>query len=355
MKSNFLCGLSCWHPSWLQRFATPRSFIMVYGFLGTVQAMAYIYFVITLTTLEKRFKIPSSTTGIILSGNEISQILLSLILSYVGGYRNRPRWIAWGVVFCALSCFILATPHFIFGAGDAALQLTKEYVDQEQMELDAILKSQNLTVIVKTTNRLCMDKFSPKECHDIISMVPMVLIFLSQFVLGIGNTLYYSLGQTYLDDNTKKTNTPLMLAYASSLRTFGPVVGFALGYFALKIYIDPSKTPIIDSSDPRWLGAWWLGWIILGIAMLFFAALIGLFPKDLPIAQNKVDHKRPISQMPIFMMNDAEATAKEKNPLGKSSSITEKNNNGISKPETVPGPVGDFPKLKVRNHNNIIF
>lgn len=63
MKSNYMCGLSCWHPAWLQRFATSRSFIMVYGFLGTTQAMAYIYFVITLTTLEKRFKIPSSTTG----------------------------------------------------------------------------------------------------------------------------------------------------------------------------------------------------------------------------------------------------------------------------------------------------
>lgn len=29
-------------------------------------------------------------------------------------------------------------------------------------------------------------------------------------------------------------------------------------------------------------GAWWLGWIILGFAMLFFAGLIGMFPKHLP-------------------------------------------------------------------------
>lgn len=65
--------------------------------------------------------------GIILSGNEISQIMLSMILSYAGGQRNRPRWIAWGTVFCSLSCFILAAPHFIFGAGDELLQLTQEY------------------------------------------------------------------------------------------------------------------------------------------------------------------------------------------------------------------------------------
>lgn len=105
---------------------------------------------------------------------------------------------------------------------------------------------------------------------------------MSQFVLGIGNTLYYSLGQSYLDDNTKKSNTPLVLAYALSLRMFGPAIGFLLGYVSLNIYIDPTKTPLIDSKDPRWLGAWWLGWILLGVVMLVFAFLIGMFPKELP-------------------------------------------------------------------------
>ncbi|XP_049283099.1 solute carrier organic anion transporter family member 74D [Anopheles funestus] len=351
MKSNQLCGISCWHPAWLQRFATPRSFIMVYGFLGTVQAMAYIYFVITLTTLEKRFKIPSSTTGIILSGNEISQILLSLILSYVGGHRNRPRWIAWGVVFCALSCFILALPHFIYGAGDEALQLTKEYIREREEDEARIRTHQNYTFMVKSTNRLCLDASSPKECLETISVVPLVLIFLSQFVLGIGNTLYYSLGQTYLDDNTKKTNTPLMLAYASSLRTFGPVVGFALGYFALKIYIDPTKTPIIDSSDPRWLGAWWLGWILLGVAMIIFAFLIGMFPKEIPKKPKSVESntKRPHSTVPVILMNDAEAFGKEKESLSKRQQRTVSENASEFAESIVEFPqLKDFPVALIR-------
>ncbi|XP_052896368.1 solute carrier organic anion transporter family member 74D [Anopheles moucheti] len=351
MKSNQLCGISCWHPAWLQRFATPRSFIMVYGFLGTVQAMAYIYFVITLTTLEKRFKIPSSTTGIILSGNEISQILLSLILSYVGGHRNRPRWIAWGVVFCALSCFILALPHFIYGAGDEALQLTKEYIREREEDEARIRSHQNYTIMVKSTNRLCLDTSSPKECLETISVVPLILIFLSQFVLGIGNTLYYSLGQTYLDDNTKKTNTPLMLAYASSLRTFGPVVGFALGYFALKIYIDPTKTPIIDSSDPRWLGAWWLGWILLGVAMIIFAILIGMFPKEIPKKSKSVESNktRPHSTVPVILMNDAEAFGKEKESLSKRQQRTVSENASEFAESIVEFPqLKDFPLALMR-------
>lgn len=35
------------------------------------------------------------------------------------------------------------------------------------------------------------------------------------------------------------------------------------------------------------LGAWWLGWIILGVVTLLFAILIGLFPKYLPKKMEK--------------------------------------------------------------------
>lgn len=60
---HYLCGLANWHPAWLQKYATTKTFMYVYGLLGTIQAMSYMYFIVTLTTLEKRFKIPSQTTG----------------------------------------------------------------------------------------------------------------------------------------------------------------------------------------------------------------------------------------------------------------------------------------------------
>ena len=34
----------------------------------------------------------------------------------------------------------------------------------------------------------------------------------------------------------------------------------------------------------RWLGAWWLGWIILAILLFLFASILALFPKTLPRA-----------------------------------------------------------------------
>lgn len=181
-------------------------------------------------------------------------------------------------------------------------------------------------------NQLCRasDKAaSDCETIEIFSYVPLILIFLSQFVLGIGNTLYYSLGQSYLDDNTKKGNTPLVLAFALSLRMFGPMLGFFLAYLMLNIYIDPTKTPLIDSTDPRWLGAWWLGWVFLGTAMLVFAVLIGMFPKALP---KKCPEK--------IQQSEKELEATKESALGTIRSSR------LSLNGEVIGSVSDVPKLK---------
>ncbi|PNF14783.1 hypothetical protein B7P43_G07610 [Cryptotermes secundus] len=269
------CGLGpCFRPVWLRKYATPRCFLLVYGLLGTIQAMAYIYFVATLTTLEKRFKIPSKTTGIVMSGNEISQIVLSLTLSYYGGQGNRPLWIAWGVAFSGLSCYILVLPHMVYGPGKNALALTEEYFDTHFYNMTSEVRDDSLAV--------CSATSYDKTCEEMASIMPLVLIFLSQFVLGIGSTLYYALGQPYLDDNSKKTQTPMLLGCVLALRTLGPAMGFALGSGCLNVYIDPSVTPVITKRDPRWLGAWWLGWIILGTTMLMFSFIIALFPRQLP-------------------------------------------------------------------------
>lgn len=120
------------------------------------------------------------------------------------------------------------------------------------------------------------------QITEIFSYFPLVLIFFAQFALGIGTALHFSLGQSYLDDNVKMKDSPLLQSYALSMRMFGPVLGYYLGFFTLNIYVDPSKTPIIMSKDPRWVGAWWLGWIFLSILLLIFSVLIALFPRKLP-------------------------------------------------------------------------
>lgn len=146
-----------------------------------------------------------SFKGVLLSGNEISQIL-SVILIYYGGSGHRPRWIAIGVAFSALSCLVLALPHFIYGPGQEALALTHEYVNSSILSTEVIEKK-HLPIC---SNFPRTDSCDQKDLSN-TSIFPKLLVFFSQFILGIGTTLYYGLGQTYMDDNTKKKNAPMLL------------------------------------------------------------------------------------------------------------------------------------------------
>lgn len=108
---------------------------------------------------------------------------------------------------------------------------------------------------LKENSKLCqIGADNDLNCIEIFSYVPLFMIFISQFVLGIGNTLYLSLGQSYLDDSTHQKRSPMVFAYALAMRMIGPLIGFNISNWALKTYIDPSLSPVINSDDPRWIG-----------------------------------------------------------------------------------------------------
>lgn len=80
------------------------------------------------------------------------------------------------------------------------------------------------------------------------------------------------------------------------------------------MYIDPSKTPLIDSTDPRWCGAWWFGWVFLGFALLIVSVLVGLFPKELPKKRNQT-MRQDSDNVPKVMKSDRDMFSEETNPL----------------------------------------
>ncbi|XP_033254224.1 solute carrier organic anion transporter family member 2B1-like [Drosophila miranda] len=88
-----------------------------------------------------------------------------------------------------------------------------------------------------------------------------------------------------MDDNSKKSKTPAMISWSAFLRMLGPAIGYSLAPVCLRLYIDPFKEPLITNKDPRWLGAWWLGWILLTAILLISAFFVGMFPKEMPSAR----------------------------------------------------------------------
>lgn len=94
-------------------------------------------------------------------------------------------------------------------------------------------------------------------------------------------TIYYSAGTAYLDDNVERRKAPIYMTLSTFLRGLGPVIGFILSSACLAIYEDPQHPPDYDSEDSRWIGAWWIGFIVLGGFQFVFTAPLLLFPKQI--------------------------------------------------------------------------
>lgn len=64
----------------------------------------------------------------------------------------------------------------------------------------------------------------------------------------------------------------------------GPAFGYSLASLCLRVYIAPQLHPVIKMKDPRWLGAWWMGWLIIGSMIMATGIFLSMFPKELPRA-----------------------------------------------------------------------
>ncbi len=81
----------------------------------------------------------------------------------------------------------------------------------------------------------------------------------------------------------------------------GPICALLLGSKATSLYVDfdrvdPDLIPDIPQHDPRWLGAWWLGFLVGGCLLAIAAIPMLFYPKRMPkpkdadaVTQAKVD------------------------------------------------------------------
>ncbi|XP_016953445.1 solute carrier organic anion transporter family member 74D [Drosophila biarmipes] len=276
-SSDTLCGFSIFKGPALQRFATAHMFVIIYGIASCFLAMAFSYFTGTITTMEKRFNIPTKISGLITVGNDISTVFSSALLSYYASRGHRPRWVALGLLIIALFCLLMLTPHFFYGVGEEALRLTEEFGVEESFDNSSINSTTKSDLLCHEKNSNCI-----KGGGD---FKPVVLFFIAQFIGGIGCSLFYAPGLSYMDDNSASSKTPAMLSWSTFLRMLGPAMGYSMVSLCLRLYIDPFKKPLITPKDPRWMGAWWLGWILITVILVISAFFVGMFPKELPRAK----------------------------------------------------------------------
>uniref|UniRef100_A0A8C4GIU5 Solute carrier organic anion transporter family member n=1 Tax=Dicentrarchus labrax TaxID=13489 RepID=A0A8C4GIU5_DICLA len=210
-----------------------QMFLVALSFAYFAKALSGSYMKSTITQLERRFDIPSYLIGVIDGSFEIGNLLVIAFVSYFGAKLHRPKIIAVGCVLMSIGTFIIALPHFIIG----------------RYEFETSVR----WVVNSTLN--------PSPCPVVLSSSCVVCLFVCVYdILGCVQTI----------------------------SVVGPVFGYLLGSLCAKIYVDigfvKMETITITPADARWVGAWWLGYLVAGVITLLSAIPFWFLPRSLPMS-----------------------------------------------------------------------
>uniref|UniRef100_A0A8C1DZR1 Solute carrier organic anion transporter family member n=1 Tax=Cyprinus carpio carpio TaxID=630221 RepID=A0A8C1DZR1_CYPCA len=258
-----------------------KMFLAAMCFVFFAKAFQGSYMKSSVTQIERRFDIPSSLIGFIDGSFEIGNLFVIAFVSYFGAKLHRPRLIGAGCLIMAMGSFITAAPHFFQGPYKYETTIS---------HLSASNGTESILPCL-ANGSLAHDNEIPKveiqaECEKAASSSLWLYVFLGNMLRGVGETPVMPLGLSYLDDFSREENTALYMALIQTLGILGPMFGFMLGSFCAKLYVDIGAVDLdtitINHKDTRWVGAWWLGFLLTGGVMLLAGIPFWFFPKSLP-------------------------------------------------------------------------
>ena len=222
---------------------------------------------IVVTSLERRFRFSSTAVGFLLVSFDISVLFSIIFVSYFGEKRNKPRWMGYGLVLQGIGALVYSSPQYIFGSYQTGLvgNLTLEACE------------------------LATD-VAP-DCHSFNALAYCILL-LGNTLIGIGVAPLFTLGLSYIDDVNLPAVVPLHIGVFYVCVAVGPALGYGLGGIFLSIYVDPWVETRLQETDPGWVGAWWICFVLSSIASLILAVPFFLYPRLLSNHQQILDaHK----------------------------------------------------------------
>lgn len=256
-------------------FSKIKMFLLALTCAYVSKSLSGIYMNSMLTQIERQFDIPTSIVGLINGSFEIGNLLLIILVSYFGTKLHRPIMIGIGCVIMGLGCFLMSLPHFLMGRYEYETTISPT----SNLSSNSFLCMENRTQTLKPTQ-------DPAECVKEMKSLMWIYVLVGNIIRGIGETPIMPLGISYIEDFAKSENSPLYIGILESGKMIGPIVGLLLGSFCARIYVDTGSVNTDDltitPTDTRWVGAWWIGFLVCAGVNVLTSIPFFFFPKTLP-------------------------------------------------------------------------
>lgn len=272
------CGWGPFKPGFCQRFRDPKWVLFWLCWAGAIQGMVVNGFVnVVISNIEKRYDLSSTESGTIASCYDIASVLCLIPVSYFGGLGCKPRYLGIGVLVMGIGSIVFSLPQFTTGR-----YKIEDTGSQIICDIDA-----NVTSTCDVDN-------SPASLSNY-----KYVFYLGQLLHGAGASPLYTLGVTYLDENLPLRSSSFYIGIFYALAIVGPAIGYLAGGAFLNYYVDIDSADLnsvsLTPDNPRWVGAWWVGFLISGALAFLVALPIAGFPKSLPGSdQYKKDREQEV-------------------------------------------------------------
>lgn len=325
-------------------FHNIKFFVLCHSILQLAQLMISGYLKSSISTVEKRFGLSSQTSGLLAAFNEVGNVSLILLVSYFGSRVHRPRMIGYGAILVALAGLLMTLPHFI----SEPYRYDHNSPDRSQ-DLDVSLC---LPTTVAPTSALSNDSCSSSTEAKHLTMVG--IMFTAQTLLGIGGVPIQPFGISYIDDFAHHSNSPLYLGILFAATTVGPGMAYGLGSLMLRLYVDIDRMPEgginLTPKDPRWVGAWWLGFLISAGLVVLAACPYFFFPREMPKEKHELRLRRKALAGSATTDSKGEELSSKQEPLKKEAGLAQ-----IAPDLTVVQFIKVFPRVLLRMLRHPIF
>ncbi|KFB54061.1 AGAP012628-PA-like protein [Anopheles sinensis] len=238
------CGVTacgwCSGPGCL-RLGTATGFVVVLSLVAFVSGGIESYFRLTAHQAASELDFDPIVLDWLLVTAGIAQGVCALLVSYWGNRLHRISWLGGIFMLQAISLIVLIIP-------------TLTHNSDESNTIEA--PSMDKTCALEQSARL--------ETDRPYAITTLVLMFITQVLIGMANVAIYALGISYLDDNVREHHSPSLIGCVIGARIWGAQLGLAVGLVV-------GATPL----------GWWLGWTIVGPLTFLLGFIISLFPRRL--------------------------------------------------------------------------